>query len=108
GIDPNTARRYAFRFGRPAGAKATRRSVGQFGVGMKRALFKLGSVFEVESWTKTSHFLVKINVEDWKKEPENKWEFKFDKIQEDSHFPESKAGTVITVSTLHTNVQEDF
>src|SRR5262245_41894378 len=41
GIPVDIARRYAFRFGRPAEMPATPRSVGQFGVGMKRALFKL-------------------------------------------------------------------
>ncbi len=108
GIDPETARKYAFRFGRAEGAKATRRSVGQFGVGMKRALFKLGSVFGVESWTRKSHFLVKIDVEEWKKEPENKWEFKFAKLQENIRVADNKVGTTITVSTLHASVQEDF
>src|SRR4051812_25735665 len=47
GIDIDVARDYAFRFGRPEGHTGTDHSVGQFGVGMKRALFKLGSVFSV-------------------------------------------------------------
>src|SRR5437660_12286247 len=41
GIDVDLARNYAFRFGRPAQMPPTPRSVGQFGGGMKRALFKL-------------------------------------------------------------------
>ena len=51
GISLETARFYAFRFGRPKGMEATPHSVGQFGVGMKRALFKLGSRFRVVSST---------------------------------------------------------
>ena len=54
GIDIDTARHYAFRFGRPADFEGLARSVGQFGVGMKRALFKLGSSFEARSRTVTS------------------------------------------------------
>src|ERR1051326_5430154 len=45
GIDIGTARSYAFRFGRPWDAVGVPGSVGQFGVGMKRALFKLGRAF---------------------------------------------------------------
>src|SRR3954470_6436810 len=37
GIDLDTARRYAFKFGRPDAAPGVAHSVGQFGVGMKRA-----------------------------------------------------------------------
>lgn len=43
GIPVEIARNYAFRFGRPSGAPPTPHSVGQFGVGMKRTFFKLGS-----------------------------------------------------------------
>jgi len=42
GISPEIAREYAFRFGRPKEAHNTPHSIGQFGVGMKRALFKMG------------------------------------------------------------------
>ena len=39
GIPLETARYYAFRFGRPAEMEATPHSVGQFGVGMKTGTF---------------------------------------------------------------------
>ncbi|NCC51827.1 MAG: hypothetical protein EOM20_11495 [Spartobacteria bacterium] len=42
GFNRETAREYAFRFGRPEGHKTGNNSIGQFGVGMKRALFKFG------------------------------------------------------------------
>src|SRR5205823_5370559 len=38
GMSAETAQRYAFRFGRAHGAPLIRHSVGQFGVGMKRAI----------------------------------------------------------------------
>ena len=45
GIPYNVAKNYAFRFGRPTDMERTDHSVGQFGVGMKRSLFKIGSKF---------------------------------------------------------------
>lgn len=107
GIDVETARNYAFRFGRPAGMPATLRSVGQFGVGMKRALFKLGSAFAIESATKTSRFRVSVNVEKWREEED--WDFRFDgdplvgvKV------PAAEVGTTVRVKPLHTSVAEEF
>jgi hypothetical protein len=59
GIPVDVARRYAFKFGRPEGAEPTPHSVGRFGIGMKRALFKLGRQFSIESTAKSSHFSLK-------------------------------------------------
>lgn len=61
GIAVDLARNYAFRFGRPAGMPQTKHSVGQFGIGMKRALFKLGRKFTVDSTTTMSHFKVDVD-----------------------------------------------
>ena len=63
----DTAQKYAFRFGRPEDAPPTTETVGRFGVGMKRALFKMGKMFEVESKTNDDHFQVDVNVADWKR-----------------------------------------
>lgn len=76
GIPIEVARRYAFRFGRPPAAPATPHSLGQFGVGMKRAIFKLGSEFTVESRTENSHFLIEEDVNHWKAR-EDDWDFTF-------------------------------
>lgn len=65
GFDKDTARSYAFRFGRPAGAPGTAHSVGQFGVGMKRALFKFGNHFVVRSATTEDMWAVDVRVDDW-------------------------------------------
>ena len=53
-------------------------SIGQFGIGMKRAFFKLGSNIHVKSVAATSEFELTIDVPNWLKEP-NVWEFEFDK-----------------------------
>ena len=51
GFGKEAARRYAFKFGRPDQSTRTPHSIGQFGVGMKRALFKFGRHFVVKSQT---------------------------------------------------------
>jgi Histidine kinase-, DNA gyrase B-, and HSP90-like ATPase len=74
GIPINIARHYAFRFGRTERTPQLPRSVGQFGVGMKRALFKLGSAFEIRSVEATSDFvLVRFQVPDSRPEGCAEW-----------------------------------
>lgn len=107
GIPADLARTYAFRFGRPEGMTATPHSVGQFGVGMKRALFKLGSKFRIESTTENSRFVVEEDVDEWK--VKEKWEFQFKELEVDlKNVPPNKRGTEIIVDPLQENVAQDF
>jgi hypothetical protein len=106
GIPIDLARHYAFRFGRPATMPKTHRSVGQFGVGMKRALFKLGRHFQVTSTTSSSSFTIDVNVEDWEKH--DRWEFDFKRLQEGKTFEAAKIGTSVIVTDLHETVAEEF
>ena len=73
GLSRNDAISHAFRFGRDSRNPATPFSVGQFGVGMKRTLFKLGDDFCVDSMTSDDSFRVQVNVSRWRQLP--KWEF---------------------------------
>lgn len=107
GIPVDLAREYAFRFGRPAEMAATPHSVGQFGVGMKRALFKLGRKFRIESTTGTSRFVVQEDVERWKQK--NEWEFEFAELELNrNRVPQSETGTTVRVSSLHSTISESF
>lgn len=77
------ARMNAFRFGRPDNAPATPGTVGEFGVGMKRALFKLGRDFEIKSATKNENFLLEIDVDEWESRNEadpDRWTFDFSEL----------------------------
>ena len=74
GFDKNTARDYAFRFGRDfetpeVQAQRTSGAIGQFGVGMKRALFKFGQRFKVYSATTDQSWGIDVNVENWERAP---------------------------------------
>ncbi len=105
GFDIETAREYAFRFGRPAGAKATAHSIGQFGVGMKRALFKFGRHFNVQSATPEESWAVDVNVEEW--EAESGWNFPWSDFNSDKVSTDNP-GTDIKVTNLRPEVALKF
>lgn len=107
GIPIDVARRYAFRFGRERGVQRDKHSIGQFGVGMKRALFKLGTAFTVVSRTTTDSFDLEVSVDDWLLEPDL-WDFHFTNYKEKERRAFAKTGTEIVVSPLHLQVRETF
>lgn len=108
GIPVDVARNYAFRFGRPENAEAIKHSVGVFGIGMKRALFRLGKVFTVESVAHNSSFRMEVKVDDWKRDPEN-WSFRFQNFEEDHpEYPDEELGTKVTVTNLLPDVKDTF
>lgn len=108
GIPFDIAKNYAFRFGRPEGTPTVEHSVGQFGVGMKRALFKLGTHFRIESVSDTHSFVVDVDVDQWKDNEED-WHFDWTKLEAlDAPPPIGKRGTTITVPELHQSVSDDL
>lgn len=106
GMSPETARKYAFRFGRAAGAPTVKHSVGQFGVGMKRAVFKMGRKFGVHSATESTNFAVDIDVQHWAALP--LWTFEFTSLQENITVAQNHIGTTVYVSQLHPDVAQSF
>ncbi len=103
GIPLQTAKDYAFRFGRPKERENTSYSVGQFGVGMKRTLFKLGNKFRVLSNSENSAFSVDVDVQSWKGLDE--WKFNFSEQLTD---PLACGETIIEVNDLFSSVSEQF
>ena len=79
GISKKAATDYAFKFGRPATAPNAPHSVGRFGVGMKRALFKMGRAFKIYSKHQQDSFLVNVDVDEWISNP-NVWQFELSDI----------------------------
>jgi hypothetical protein len=107
GIRSDIARDYAFRFGRPQNMEKTTHSVGQFGVGMKRSLFKIGTSFRIESRACNSHFVVKEDVNIWKNRPD--WKFEFETIEENlPDQPEGDRGTTLLIDKLHDDIAAEF
>ena len=72
GFSLETAQKYAFRFGRPEEAPKANNTVGRFGIGMKRSLFKIGRDFAVQSQSPNDHFKVELNVDERSREPKKK------------------------------------
>lgn len=106
GITVKEAEEYAFKFGRANDATVTPKSIGRFGIGMKRAFFKIGQKFKVESTTSSSKFVISEDVQEWKKKDE--WTFEFLEVQEGGDYKSSEIGTQISIEKLHESVSEDL
>lgn len=109
GIPIEQARSYAFRFGRASNAPATPGTVGEFGVGMKRALFKLGNKFDIQSKTQDEYFKIFVNVPEWERADEkdpNSWSFNFS--EQGKHTNKDDVGTEIVVTDLFDSVVSEF
>jgi hypothetical protein len=101
GFSRSIARDYAFRFGRAPGARSTPHSIGQFGVGMKRALFKFGKWFRVDSATADEQWAVEVDVPVW--EIEDGWTFPWANA-DSAEVSTKKPGTNILVKKLRPEV----
>jgi hypothetical protein len=110
GIPVEIARQYAFRFGRTKEAQEIldfEQATGQFGVGMKRAIFKLGTAFQIESRSTDGAFSMDENVLDWVGDEDDDWSFAME-VESVDAVPESERGTKITIDPLHPPIADDF
>jgi len=109
GMEAKVARETAFNFGKSDQHKLIDKSIGQFGIGMKRAFFKLGRNIKVKSVAKTSQFELIINVDEWLKEPE-KWEFEFDSktLKENIENNSSETGLEVRITNLSDDSKASF
>ena len=110
GIEAEVAQKYAFNFGRKDDAPRVEGSVGQFGVGMKRALFKLGDHFCIESRAWRSSFVIDVDVPTWERGQENPWKFEFKDYQPNlpAKTPPVDRYTTIVVDRLHVGVADQL
>ena len=119
GFTLETAKKYAFRFGRPETApKTLNNTVGRFGIGMKRSLFKIGKLFSVESRCGSDHFCVDVDVEQWSKKTKDviladntistidDWSFNYQQLEGNGVLQSD--GTFIKVTSLNPEVQDLF
>lgn len=106
GFDRETAQNYAFRFGRDKNFNSTKHSIGQFGVGMKRALFKMGKKFVVQSRTEEDDWAVEVDVDDWE-EKEEDWTFPWSEPMAE-RLNGHASGTFIQVDRLRQGTSATF
>ncbi len=107
GIEAVQARDYAFRFGRPADLPPEQGLVGMYGVGMKRAIFKMGNHFYIKSTTSNSSFDIEEDLKPWRAN-EKVWKFDFDSYDDCSEQPPNEIGTSLKVSQLFDGISEAF
>ena len=94
GISLKDAEEEIFLFGKPIEDR-THTGLGVFGIGMKRALFKIGRQISIFSHTTDEEWKIEINVDDWKKKKE--WNFPFTYAKKKKS---NRGGTLIEVSNL--------
>lgn len=110
GIDIDIARNYAFRFGRQSEVIPIQKSLGVFGVGMKRAIFKIGKDIYIRSTTKTHSFQMSFNAAEWQalEEPAGEWNFPMHVKELSREPPQDEQGTLIKLTNLYDTVKNQF
>ncbi len=104
GIPKDVAINYAFRMGNPKPDRdGDRATVGMYGIGMKRAFFKMGRQIKVTSQTKEDRFQVTISPE-WLND-DGAWELPLVSAARESG---SENGTTIEIRELHSSVGKEF
>ena len=102
GIALSDAIDYAFHFGRrPDAPQDVAEGIGLYGIGMKRAIFKMGRAATVDSETVQEAFRVSVNVDTWEKD--ESWDFHYDDRPRTG-----KPGTVVSVTNLYRPIIEAF
>ncbi|MCR9280449.1 MAG: ATP-binding protein [Rhodobacteraceae bacterium] len=109
GITLDDAAEYAFTFGRKETDVHESYSIGVYGIGMKRAVFKLGTVIKITSTyiddsDNEQSFSVPIKVDDWLNDEKSKsWDFDIETSN-----PLPSPGVEIQVDTLTENTAISF
>ena len=108
GMSRRDAVSHAFNFGRKKTATSQNYGIGVYGIGMKRAVFKLGENIRIKSTFKSDSgeklaFSVPIDVNDWLNDANSKWDF--DIADEE---PEEACGVKIVVRKLKNATETSF
>jgi Histidine kinase-, DNA gyrase B-, and HSP90-like ATPase len=104
GIPLEVAKTYAFRMGRPASINEKDlniNTIGTYGIGMKRAIFKMGHSSQVVSQTQDDSFRVVISPA-WVNSDE--WKLPFENVDRSM----SSNGTIIQITDIRDGLKEEF
>lgn len=104
GISKDIALKNAFKFGKEKDFKFQDNSIGRFGIGLKRALFKIGNQIDITSIHLESDFTMSLNVKIWKETDD--WDFDLN-IKEEKHI-KSECKTIIEITDIHENINSEF
>src|SRR5262249_10657817 len=98
GISATDAENHVFRFGRATEATHVRDRLSVYGIGLKRAMFKLGRVIKIRSGHVQGGFDLNVDVDKWELDPNQPWTFP---ITKRAPVPATDCGTTIEITRLH-------
>lgn len=117
GIPIDIAQEYAFRFGRPDDAPALGDgSIGLYGIGMKRAIFKMGNIVAMQTSTGDESFSLNLDVDKWRHDPQVQkdvnglevMEWSFDLTDVRRGGTDVEPGTTINITQLYPGIWRQF
>jgi hypothetical protein len=106
GISLKDATEYAFVFGRPKEVIHTAGNIGQFGIGMKRTIFKIGKMCTIKSLSFKDSFELKFDIIKWIDQDE--WKLDLLDIVENLNTPLEDTKTDIHIENLNTSIANEF
>lgn len=102
GIDSKTAESYVFKFGRAAqDSRASHDRLSVYGIGLKRAIFKMGDQISIVSDHEQGGFALDLDVPEWAASKQDVWNFP---ITGRPNADADATGTVIEITQLHEDV----
>ena len=102
GISLDDAVDYAFHFGRRVDApKESDHAIGIYGIGLKRAVFKIGKQISIESTSERDSFVVNVDVDKWTEIED--WDLDLGPLERFEN-----PGTKIVVSDIYDPIAEEF
>ena len=102
GIPVAIAEKYAFTFGRAQDEPFVPGTIGRYGIGLKRAIFKIGNIVDITSSTRDESFTLHLDVDEWGGNPTD-WKFPI-VVAGALNLP----GTRITVTQLRPQTADEF
>jgi len=80
-----------------------------FGIGMKRAFFKLGRMVELRTRTGQDETAITWDIEEWMNRGDEDWDIPFSMIEDSRlHFNYELPGTIIRIGNLNSSVKTRF
>jgi hypothetical protein len=102
GISLKQAQEHIFKFGRSVGEKDSSDRLSVYGIGLKRAIFKIGNRIKMTSDHTTGGFALDLDVQAWGRQSQNHWQFP---ISSRAPATGGKTGTKIEISDLYEETQ---
>lgn len=107
GIPEKDAIEDVFNFGhdKAHSGESSKRQLGAYGIGLKRALFKIGKNFEIKSKTVDDGFAAKLNIDEWAQNDKSMNDWRIPIRHTSAAKSDKTAGTKIMIRNLRDDVK---